>query len=50
MVIIICIAPMGGRDGIQVALRSKNIYGPYEQKVVIRDTTRGVNLRYPRVR
>jgi beta-xylosidase/enterochelin esterase-like enzyme len=34
----------GGRDGIQVALRSKNIYGPYEQKVVIRDTTPGVNF------
>jgi len=34
----------GGRDGIQVALRSKNIYGPYEQKIVIRDTTRGVNF------
>ncbi len=34
----------GGRDGIQVALRSKNIYGPYEQKVVIRDTTQGVNF------
>jgi beta-xylosidase len=34
----------GGRDGIQVALRSKNIYGPYEQKVVIYDTTRGVNF------
>lgn len=33
----------GGRDGIQVALRSKNIYGPYEQKVVIRDTTPGIN-------
>jgi len=32
----------GGGDGIQVALRSKNIYGPYEQKVVIRDTTKGV--------
>lgn len=32
----------GGVDGIQVALRSKNIYGPYEQKVVIRDTTPGV--------
>jgi len=27
----------GGRDGFQVALRSKNIYGPYEQKIVIRD-------------
>jgi xylan 1,4-beta-xylosidase len=33
----------GGLDGIQVALRSKSIYGPYEQKVVIRDTTPGVN-------
>jgi beta-xylosidase len=31
----------GGRDGIQVALRSENIYGPYEQKVVLRDTTPG---------
>lgn len=27
----------GGRDGFQVALRSKNIYGPYEQKIVIKD-------------
>jgi beta-xylosidase len=34
----------GGLDGIQVALRSKSIYGPYEQKVVIRDTTHGVNF------
>ena len=34
----------GGRDGIQVALRSKNIYGPYEQKVVISDTAQGVNF------
>jgi beta-xylosidase len=34
----------GGRDGIQVALRSKNIYGPYEQMVVLRDTTRGVTF------
>lgn len=34
----------GGANGIQVALRSKNIYGPYEQKVVISDTTRGVNF------
>jgi beta-xylosidase len=33
----------GGVDGIQVALRSKDIYGPYEQKVVIRDTTKGIN-------
>ena len=33
----------GGLDGFQVALRSKSIYGPYEQKVVIRDTTHGVN-------
>jgi len=34
----------GGLDGIQVALRSKDIYGPYEQKVVIRDTMQGVNF------
>ena len=34
-------ATYGGLDGIQVALRSKNIYGPYEQKVVIRDTIHG---------
>ena len=34
----------GGVDGIQVALRSINIYGPYEQKVVLRDTTKGVNF------
>jgi beta-xylosidase len=34
----------GGRDGIQAALRSKNIYGPYEEKVVIRDTTKGINF------
>lgn len=34
----------GGLDGFQVALRSKNIYGPYEQKVVIRDTTDGPNF------
>jgi beta-xylosidase len=34
----------GGLDGIQVALRSKNIYGPYEQKVVIQDTTKGINF------
>jgi len=27
----------GGRDGFQVALRSGNIYGPYEEKIVIRD-------------
>jgi len=33
----------GGLDGFQVALRSKNIYGPYEQKVIIRDTTHGPN-------
>lgn len=33
----------GGLDGFQAALRSKNIYGPYEQKVVIRDTTHGPN-------
>ena len=34
----------GGVSGIQVALRSKNIYGPYEQRVVIRDTSKGVNF------
>lgn len=34
----------GGLDGIQVALRSKNIYGPYEQKVVIQDWTEGINF------
>ena len=34
----------GGRDGIQVALRSKNIYGPYDQKVVIKETTPGINF------
>jgi beta-xylosidase len=34
----------GGVDGIQVALRSKNIYGPYEQKVVISDSTPGVTF------
>jgi len=34
----------GGLDGFQVALRSKNIYGPYEQKIAIRDTTHGPNF------
>ncbi|HEY4788264.1 MAG TPA: glycoside hydrolase 43 family protein [Bacteroidales bacterium] len=34
----------GGLDGIQVALRSKSIYGPFEQRVVIRDTTKGVTF------
>ena len=33
----------GGLDGFQVALRSRSIYGPYEQHVVIRDTTHGFN-------
>jgi beta-xylosidase len=33
----------GGVDGIQVALRSKHICGPYEEKVVIQDTTPGNN-------
>lgn len=37
-------ATYGGRDGIQVALRSKKVYGPYKEKVVIRDTTPGVNF------
>jgi beta-xylosidase len=34
----------GGLDGIQVALRSENIYGPYEQKVVISEKTHGPNF------
>ena len=34
----------GGRDGIQVALRSRNIYGPYEEKIVLRDTIPGVTF------
>jgi beta-xylosidase len=34
----------GGLDGIQVALRSKNIYGPYEEKVVISDSSKNVNF------
>jgi beta-xylosidase len=34
----------GGVNGIQVALRSKKIFGPYEKKVVLRDTTKGINF------
>jgi len=34
----------GGLDGIQVALRSKNIYGPFEQKIVISDSTKNINF------
>lgn len=34
----------GGVNGIQVALRSKNIYGPYEQKIVISDSIPGVTF------
>lgn len=34
----------GGRDGIQVALRSRNIYGPYEERIVLRDTVPGVTF------
>jgi beta-xylosidase len=30
-------ATYGGGDGYQVCLRSKNIYGPYEEKVVLKD-------------
>jgi beta-xylosidase len=30
-------ATYGGGDGFQVALRSRNIYGPYEEKIVIQD-------------
>ncbi|MEO7991289.1 MAG: glycoside hydrolase 43 family protein [Chryseolinea sp.] len=34
----------GGRDGIQVGLRSKSIYGPYEQKVLISDSSNNINF------
>ncbi len=34
----------GGLDGIQAAFRSKNIYGPYEEKVVISEKTHGLNF------
>ena len=34
----------GGRDGFQVALRSKNIYGPYEQKIVLQDRRQTMNF------
>jgi len=34
--------PAGGTEGWQVCLRSKNIYGPYEHKVIIED-----NSSYP---
>ena len=34
----------GGLDGIQAAFRSKNIYGPYEEKVVISEKTHGPNF------
>jgi beta-xylosidase len=34
----------GGLDGIQVAFRSKSIYGPYEEKVVISEKTHGPNF------
>jgi len=33
----------GGRDGMQVALRSKNIYGPYERKVVMDQGSTPIN-------
>jgi beta-xylosidase len=36
-------ATYGGPNGFQVALRSKNIYGPYEEKMVICDTATGPN-------
>lgn len=35
MYYILC--PAGGTEGWQVCLRSRNIYGPYEHKVVIQD-------------
>lgn len=31
--------PAGGTEGWQMCLRSKNIYGPYEQKIVMQDNT-----------
>ncbi len=34
----------GGLDGIQAAFRSKNIYGPYEEKVVMSEKTHGPNF------
>lgn len=34
----------GGANGFQVALRSKSIWGPYEEKVVIRETEKNVNF------
>jgi beta-xylosidase len=34
----------GGLDGIQVAFRSRNIYGPYDEKVVISEKTHGPNF------
>ena len=38
-------ATYGGGDGFQVALRSENIYGPYEERIVIRDNgTLGTGL------
>jgi alpha-glucuronidase len=30
----------GGADGFQVALRSRNIWGPYEEKIVLKETDR----------
>ncbi|HEX5152958.1 MAG TPA: glycoside hydrolase 43 family protein [Parafilimonas sp.] len=35
--------PAGGTEGWQVCLRSKNIYGPYEQKIIVQDES-----SYPR--
>ncbi len=34
----------GGLDGMQAAFRSKNIYGPYEEKIVMNETTHGSNF------
>jgi beta-xylosidase len=34
----------GGLDGIQAAFRSKNIYGPYDEKVVISEKMHGPNF------
>jgi beta-xylosidase len=34
----------GGLDGMQAAFRSKNIYGPYEEKIVMSEKTPGPNF------
>jgi len=43
MVIIICTAPMVEAMVFRLP-PFKNIYGPYEEKIVLRDTTKGINF------